>query len=112
AFTMQMFAVNPGLFAAAFAGDEIVAIVMPELKVAGVRPEHRRHGVGTRMVDLAIAMEAERGRPELFMGSVPDAPAGEAFLRATGFIFHSTVWDLELPPDRPVPPPVFPDGVV
>jgi mycothiol synthase len=46
------------------------------------------------------------------MGSVPDAPAGEAFLRATGFTFHSTVWDLELPPDRPVPPPVFPDGVV
>jgi mycothiol synthase len=109
---MQMFAVNPGLFAAAFAGDEIVAIVMPELKVAVVRPEHRRHGIGRRMIDLAIAMEAERGRPELFMGSVPDAPAGEAFLRATGFTFHSTVWDLELPPDRPVPPPIFPDGLV
>jgi mycothiol synthase len=57
-------------------------------------------------------MEADRGRPELFMGSVPDAPAGEGFLRATGFSFHSTVWDLELPPDLPVPAAVFPDGIV
>jgi mycothiol synthase len=109
---MQMLAMDPGLFAAAFAGDEIVAIVVPDLKVAVVRPEHRRRGIGRRMIDLALAMEAERGRPELFMGSIPDAPGGEAFLRATGFTFHSTVWDLELPPDRPVPPPIFPDGIV
>jgi mycothiol synthase len=109
---MQAFTMNPGLFAAAFAGTEIVAIVLPELKIAVVRPEHRRRGIGRRMIDLGLAMEAERGRPELFMGSVPDAPAGEAFLRATGFTFHSTVWDLELPPDRAVPAPVFPDDVV
>jgi mycothiol synthase len=109
---MQLFSVNPGLFGAAFAGDEIVAIVLPELKVAVVRPEHRRRGIGRRLIEQGLAMEADRGRPELFMGSVPDAPAGEGFLRATGFTFHSTVWNLELPPDRPVSSPVWPDEVL
>jgi mycothiol synthase len=111
-FTMQIFAVNPGLFGAAFSDDEIVAIVLPELKVAVVRPEHRRRGIGRRLMDLALAMEADRGRPEVFMGSVPDAPAGADFLRATGFTFHSTVWNLELPPDRQLQAPVWPDDVV
>jgi mycothiol synthase len=109
---MLLFSVSPGLFGAAFAGDEIVAIVLPELKIAVVRPEHRRRGIGRRLIEQGLAMEADRGRPELFMGSVPDAPVGADFLRATGFTFHSTVWNLELPPDRPVPSPVWPDGVV
>jgi mycothiol synthase len=55
-------------------------------------------------------VESGRGRPELFLGSVPDAPGGAAFLRATGFEPHSTVWELELPADAPIPGPVWPAG--
>ncbi|HET7473769.1 MAG TPA: GNAT family N-acetyltransferase [Candidatus Limnocylindrales bacterium] len=109
---MHIFGVEPGLFGAAFAAGGIVGVVSPELKTAVVRPSHRRRGVGRRLIDLALSMEASRHRPELFMGSVPDDPGGAAFLEATGFTFHSTVWNLDLPPDRAVPDAVWPDGVV
>ena len=46
------------------------------------------------------------------MGSVPEDPGGAAFLDATRFTYHSTVWNLDLPRDRPVPEPVWPAGVV
>ena len=39
------------------------------------------------------------------MGSVPDDAGRPGFLRATGFTFHSTVWDLALPPDGRWAPP-------
>ena len=109
---MHIFGVEPGLFGAAFAAGGIVGVVSPELKTAVVRPSHRRRGVGRRLIDLALSMEASRHRPELFMGSVPDDPGGAAFLEATGFTFHSTVWNLDLPPDRAVPDAVWPDGVI
>jgi mycothiol synthase len=111
-FTMQIFDVEPAWFGAAFDGESIVGFVAPELKVVVVRPERRRQGIGRRLIELALDMERGRGRAELFMGSVPDAPAGPAFLAATGFTFHSTVWDLELAPDRAVPAPAWPDGYV
>jgi mycothiol synthase len=111
AFTMQVFSVQPGLFAGAFASDELVGLVIPDLKIAVVQPEQRRLGIGRRLVSLGLEMEAKRGRPELFLGSVPEAPGGATFLQATGFTFHSTVWELDLPADRTVESPVWPDGV-
>ena len=111
-FTTQIFDVGPAWFGAAFDGAAIVGFVAPELKIAVVRPERRRQGIGRRLIDLAFEMERDRGRPELFMGCVPEAPTGAAFLGATGFTFHSTVWDLELPADRPVPAPAWPDGLL
>ena len=102
----------PSLFGAAFDGDTMIGLVMPELKGTVVRPERRRQGIGRRLVDLALRMEADRGRAELFMGSLPSEPASIAFLEATGFTFHSSVWDLALPVDEPVAPPAWPDGVV
>ena len=112
AFTMHIFDVQAGWFGGAFAGDALVGVVMPELKVAVVEPNERRRGIGRRLVELALAIEADRGRPELFLGSAPEAPGGAAFLEATGFTFHSTVWDLDLPADREVVPPAWPHGIV
>ncbi|HET7030942.1 MAG TPA: GNAT family N-acetyltransferase [Candidatus Limnocylindrales bacterium] len=82
------------------------------MKFAAVRPEDRRRGIGRRLIELGLTMEANRGRSELFMGSVPADPGGAAFLEATGFTFHSTVWNLALPVDRPVPDAVWPEDVV
>jgi mycothiol synthase len=110
-FTRQIFDVQPAGFAAAFEDAAIVGFVAPELKIAVVRPDWRRQGIGRQLIDLAMRMEAERGRSEAFMGSIPEDPAGAAFLAATGFAFHSTVWDLDLDPDRIVPEPAWPDGV-
>ena len=44
------------------------------------------------------------------MGVLPGDAAGRAFLEATGFAPHSTLWDLELPPDAFVAEPVWPAG--
>lgn len=85
---------------------------MPELKVTVVRPEHRRAGVGRRLIELALEIQAARQRSDLFMGTIQDEPAGVAFVRATGFTFHSTVWDLELAAERAVPEPSWPDGLI
>jgi mycothiol synthase len=112
AFTAQIFAVEPGWFGGAFAGDSLIGLVMPELKIVVVRPDHRRRGIGRRLVELGLAIETVRRRSELFLGCVPEAPGGAAFLEATGFAFHSTVWDLDLPADREVPPPAWPEGLI
>jgi mycothiol synthase len=57
-------------------------------------------------------MERDRGRPELLMGVLPADTVGRAFVEATGFAYHSTVFDLALPPQRVVPSPAWPAGVV
>jgi mycothiol synthase len=111
-FSLQVFAVAPDWFGGAFANGELVGVVMPDLKVAVVRPEHRRQGIGRRLVELGLAIVADHDRHELFLGSVREAPGGRAFLQATGFTFHSTVWTLELAPDRPVSEATWPGGIV
>jgi mycothiol synthase len=111
-YTLQIFDVQPAWFGAAFDAAALVGFVAPELKIAVVQPERRRQGLGRRLIELALEMEAGRDRPELFMGSVPEDPGGGAFLAATGFAFHSTVWDLDLAPDRVVQEPAWADGVV
>jgi mycothiol synthase len=111
-FSLQVFAVSPDWFGGAFVGGELVGFVLPDLKVVVVRQEHRRHGIGRELVELGLAISAAHGRRELFLGSVPEAPGGAAFLQATGFTPHSTVWNLELAPDRAVPEPAWPEGIV
>ena len=112
AYTLHIFGVEPGWFGAAFADGTLLGFVMPDLKVTVVRPEHRRRGIGRRLLDLGQTIEARRGRSEMYMGSVPDDAGGAAFLGASGFTFHSTAWNLDLPPDREVPEPVWPDDVI
>jgi mycothiol synthase len=112
AFVMKAFVVNPGQFAGAFDGHELVGYVSPEFKIAVVRPDRRRQGIGRLLVETGLAMAAEKGHRELLMGVVPGEPVGPAFLSTTRFNYHSTVWDLDLPPDRAVPTPSWPDGLV
>ena len=111
-YTTQIFAVDPALFGAAFDGGAIVGLVLPEMKATVVEPDRRRDGIGRRLIELGLTMEASRRRRELFMGTVPEQTEGTAFLGAMGFTFHSTVWDLDLPPDRSVPQPAWPREIV
>jgi mycothiol synthase len=57
-------------------------------------------------------MAAARDQAELILGVLPGDRSGEAFLEACRFTFHSTVWDLDLPPDVDIPEPIWPDGYV
>jgi mycothiol synthase len=109
---LDSFRYAPAPAAAAFAADgSVVGFVSPDFKLIAVRPEARRRGIGTLLADAAVEMERERGRPSVLMGTLPGDAVGEAFMRATGFNHHSTVWDLELPLGVIVPAPDWPDGV-
>lgn len=89
----------------------IAGFVSPEFKVLVVRPPDRRQGIGRRLVDAAVEIERERERPNVLMGVLPGHAAGRAFLEATGFAFHSTLWDMALPADRTVAAAAWPAGI-
>ena len=58
----------------------------------GPSPAGRRPGAGREGIEI----ERERGAAEPAAGVLPEDAAAHAFLEATGFTFHSTLWDLDL----------------
>jgi mycothiol synthase len=112
AYIMKTFAADPGQFGGAFDGDDLIGFVVPDFKVIVVRPDQRRRGIGRQLVEAGLAMAREKRLPGLLMGVMPGDSAGRAFLEATGFSFHSIVWNLDLSPNRAVLAPTWPDGLV
>jgi mycothiol synthase len=113
AFFMLSFEMAPHPCAGAFAADgALVGFVSPEFKVVIVRPADRRRGIGWALVEAGLEIERQRGRPNLLVGVLPDDGEGKLFLDATGFAFHSTLWDLALPADTAVAAPAWPAGHV
>ena len=111
AFFLKMAALEPRLVVAAFDDGAIVGFASAEAKVISVRPERRRAGIGRALVEAALGTERDRGRDAVILGVLPDDDAGKAFLAATGFAFHSTLWTLDLPRAVAAPAPVWPDGI-
>jgi len=109
-FVLKIFGADPGQFGGAFDGRDLVGFVAPNFKIAVVRPDRRREGIGRALVDLGLSMAGARGDAELILGVLPGDVPRQAFLEATGFGYHSTVWDLDLPVDAVVPLPVWPEG--
>jgi mycothiol synthase len=110
---MLSFDFAPSPMAGAFGVDgELLGFISPEFKVVVVRPEDRRQGIGRALVEAGVAIERDRGRPNLLLGVLSADEASLAFLRASGFGFHSTLWDLELPEAQSVDPPAWPAGYV
>lgn len=112
-FFMRSFEFAPHPVSGAFAEDgSLIGFVSPEFKVIVVRVADRRRGVGRALVEAGLAIERERRRPNLLMGVLPDDTDGHGFLEATGFEFHSTLWDLELPEALVVATPSWPGRIV
>ena len=101
---------QPREVAVAVADGELLGVVLPEVKALVVEPGYRRRGIGRALVEAGLEIERERGRPNLLLGLVPGDAAGHAFVEATGFSFHSTLWDLDLAPDVIVAEPAWPEG--
>jgi mycothiol synthase len=109
-FFLEAARLDPSILGGAFADDGLVGWVSSEFKVVVVRPDSRRQGIGRRLVEEGLAIERDRGRPDLLVGRLPGDDVAGAFLAATGFSLHSILWDLGLDPDTPVAGPIWPDG--
>jgi mycothiol synthase len=90
--------------------DELVGVVLPDLKALVVDSEWRLEGVGERLVEAGCDIVREQGGDALFLGCRPGDRGAEDFLEATGFEYHSSVWDLELGAGVPMADPVLPPG--
>ena len=111
AFFLRVASVEPGTLAVAEDEGALVGFISPNVKVVVVEPAWRGHGIARGLIDEGLAIEAARANPSLILGTRPDDADALAFLRATGFAYHSTLWDLDLPPDRPMPAPAWPATV-
>jgi mycothiol synthase len=110
-FFLKSIALDPALVTGAFDGSDLVGFVSPEFKLAVVRPDRRRQGIGRALVEGGIEAERARDRPDLILGALPGDVAAKAFLAAAGLAFHSMLWDLDLPPDAAVDEPRWPSGL-
>ena len=102
---------EPSMAAVAEIDGILAGVVLPDPKALVVEPAHRRRGIGRALVEVGLEIEREQGRGALLLGVVPGDVAGHAFLRATGFAYHSTVWDLDLASGVTVAGPAWPGGL-
>ena len=102
--------VPAGMAAVAVDDDELVGVVLPDLKAIVVEPDRRLEGIGKRLVVAGCEIVRAAGGEALFLGTWPGERGAEDFLEATGFAYHSSVWDLALEATVPVADPALPDG--
>jgi len=112
AFFMKALAFAPSPIAAAVTErGEVLGFLSPEFKVIAVRPDRRRQGIGTALVEEGVRIEQERERPNVLIGVLADDLPGQGFLRATEFDYHSTLWTLDIAPEHEVVAPAWPAEV-
>jgi mycothiol synthase len=76
-----------------------------------VAPGFRRRGVGSVLVTAGRTIARRQGQAELRLW-VSERPGPEAFARAVGLAYRSSLWRLRLADDARPGPAVFPDGIV
>lgn len=103
---------DPGSCAVADLDGRLVGWVIPVDDDLMVLPEFRRRGIGRRLVAAGRAIAAASGRGPLRLW-VPRRPGPEAFARACGLRYTSSLWQMRLTGSRldMVPAPDFPVGV-
>jgi len=102
---------DPDLAAVAEEDGRVVGWVVPEHDDLMVDLPFRRRGHGSRLVQAGRLLQAAAGRESLRLW-VPRRPSSEAFARATGMAYHSSLWKLRLDPEVPVAPPRFGDDIL
>lgn len=102
---------EPRLGAVAIEGDRVVGWVVPRHDDLTVDLPYRRRGHGTRLVAAGRLLEAAAGHDELRL-HVPRRAGVEAFARAAGLAYQSSLWRLRLDPEVLQEPPRFGNDVV
>jgi mycothiol synthase len=95
---------------AAVEDDVVCGYVSPSREDLTVHPEYRQRGHGRRLFAAGLELAAQRGLSEIRL-YVPTSGAGQAFARAMGMSYRSSMWRLDLAPETAVPDPAFPAAV-
>jgi mycothiol synthase len=103
--------VAPDGVAVAFEDGVLCGLVGPRQDDLTVHPEYRRHGHGRRLLEAGLGLAASHGWEEIRL-YVPPTDAAQAFARAVGLSYRSSLWQFHLQPGVAVPEPVWPAGVV
>ena len=93
-------------------GGTVVGYVTPHQQELVVHPDHRRQGIGTRLVEAGLDHARRDDQPALTLAPPPGNAGAEAFATRLGFTYDSSLWQLRLPPDYDVDRPRFPPAVV
>jgi mycothiol synthase len=101
----------PESVAVAVEGDVLCGYVSPGHEDLTVHPEFRRRGHGRRLFAAGLELAAEAGWDEVRL-YVPLGGVGQAFARAMGMTYRSSMWRLDLAPGTYVPEPAFSADVV
>ena len=103
-------AADPSETLVATEDDAIVGFCMPRMDLVMIHPDHRRRGHGRRIIEAWRSRKAAAGEPELILYG-PDTDEAQAFIAALGFVRRSSLYQVELRPDVPVPAPALPPDV-
>jgi mycothiol synthase len=109
--TADRLRLDPDGCAVAELDGHVAGWVVPGDDDLTVAPGFRRRGVGSRLVTAGRAIARRQGRSELRLW-VSERPGPEAFARAVGLAYRSSLWQLRLADDAHPGPAVFPDGIV
>jgi mycothiol synthase len=102
---------QPEGVAVAIDEEFLCGYVSPRHEDLTVHPEFRRRGHGRRLFGAGLKLATEAGLDEIRL-YVPSGGPAEAFARAMGMGYRSSLWRLSLPAGTPVPAPALPSGVV
>lgn len=103
---------DPGMCAVTEEDGRVVGWTIPQHDDLTVDPAYRRRGHGTRLVAAGLAIARRAGLPHLRLWAPRHLPGPIAFLRRTGFRYHSSMWLMRLPAGVDRPGPRFPEEVV
>ncbi len=102
---------TPDRVAVALEDGFVCGYVSPRHDDLTVHPDYRRRGHGRRLIEAGLEIAAVQGWDELRL-CVPAQPGPEAFARAVGMTYHSSMWRLRLASRTAVPGADFGDDVV
>jgi mycothiol synthase len=89
----------------------VCGYVSPRHEDLTVHPDSRRRGHGRRLFEAGLEIAGGSGSDEIRL-YVPFGVSAEAFARAMGMTYQSSLWRLSLGTDTAVPEPALPAGVV